>query len=71
MQGHPRRTGHSGVLMKHSPLQKEMANHFGILAMRIHEQYEEAKRYDTERLLRKPKARFLTTTVGQLSKKLD
>ena len=68
MQGHPRQTGHSGVLMKRGPLEKGMANHFSILALRIHE-YEKAKRYNTERLLRKPKARFLTTAVGQLSNK--
>ena len=30
-------------------LEKEMANHFNILALRIHEQCEKAERYDTER----------------------
>ena len=31
------------VLTKHGPLEKEMANHFSILALRSHEQYEKAK----------------------------
>ena len=37
------------VLTKHDPLEKRMANHFGILALRNHEQYEKAKIYDTGR----------------------
>ena len=31
------------VLTKRGPLEKEMANHFSILALRSHEQYEKAK----------------------------
>ena len=31
------------------PLEKGMASHFSILALRTHEQYEKAKRYDTGR----------------------
>ena len=31
------------VLTKCGPLEKEMANHFSILALRSHEQYEKAK----------------------------
>ena len=38
-----------GVLTKCCPLEKGMANHFSILALRTHEQYEKAKQYDTER----------------------
>ena len=30
------------------PLEKGMANHFSSLALKTHEQYEEAKRQDTE-----------------------
>ena len=37
------------VLTKHGPLEKGMANHFSILALKTHEQYEKAKIYDTER----------------------
>jgi len=37
------------VLTKSGPLEKGMANHFSILALRTHEQYEKAKGYDTER----------------------
>ena len=37
------------VLTKGSPLEKGMANHFSILSLITHEQYEKAKGYDTER----------------------
>ena len=36
-------------LPKCGPLEKGMANHFSILALRAYEQYEKAKGYDTER----------------------
>ena len=35
------------VLTKCGPLEKGTANHFSILALSIHEQYEKAKRYMT------------------------
>ena len=38
-----------GVLTKCCPLEKGMANHFSILVLRTHGQYEKIKRYDTER----------------------
>ena len=34
------------LLTKWSPLEKGMANHFSILDLKPHEQYEKAKRYD-------------------------
>ena len=37
------------VLTKCGPLEKGMANHVSVFALRTHEQFEEAKRYDTER----------------------
>ena len=37
------------LMTKYGPLEKAMANHFSILALRAPEQYEKAKRYDTER----------------------
>ena len=37
------------VLTECGPLEKGMANHFSILALRTHEQYEKAKRQDSER----------------------
>ena len=37
------------VLTKCGMLEKGTANHFSILALKPHEQYEKAKRYDTER----------------------
>ena len=37
------------VLTKCGPLEKGIANHFNILALKPHEQYEKAKRQDTER----------------------
>ena len=36
-------------MTKGGPLKKKMANHFSILALEPHEQYEKAKRYNTER----------------------
>ena len=38
-----------GVLTKCCPLEKGMANHFSILVLRTHGQYEKIKRYDFER----------------------
>ena len=37
------------VLTKRGPLEKIMENHFSIIALKLHEQYEKLKRYDTER----------------------
>ena len=37
------------VLTKCGPLVKGMANHFSIVALRTHEHYDKAKRYDTKR----------------------
>ena len=34
----------SNILTECDPLEKGMANHFSILALRTHEQYEKAKR---------------------------
>ena len=50
----PGRAAQDGQVMVESSdemwsLEKGPENHFSILALSIHEQYEKAKRYDTER----------------------
>ena len=52
------------VLLKRGPLEKGMANRFSILALRTREQYEKAKRYDTERYT-------WTSSDGQYQNQID